>query len=411
MMRLASLLLICFAASANGQFFAGTARVDVTPPPGLVMGGYSARTQHAKGTHDPLFVTALVLENADTSVAILTVDHRYAFSQRVEDEVRRRFGIKNVLISSSHTHSGPVDVTRQLEDGLIKAAGDAQAARFPAKLAAGEGGLHLGHNRRLVKPDGSVEMFWRNAERKPTDPVDPAVTVLRVDDATGKTRAILVNYACHPTVLGPDNLDYSADYVAGLRQQLEKDFPGSLTLFALGAAGDINPYNDKEPVPGGFAVALETGKALATEAAKVARRLKPETPSKFQFAAHRHSFAHRFQPGTTVEVALGVGLISLPSAKNAIALATLSGEPFVDHQIHFRDRSDCETSLFFGQTSTLGAAGVRYLPTIEAAAQGGYGASTDTTAEAGAGEILVDRAVVQVLKFLGYLRPVPSLRY
>jgi len=104
-------------------------------------------------------------------------------------------------------------------------------------------------------------------------------------------------------------------------------------------------------------------------------------------------------------------VISLPSAANAIAIATLSGEAFVDHQIHFRDRSDCATSFFFGQTSTLGTAGARYLPTLEAASKGGYGADTDTTVEPGAGEILVDRAVVQTLKFLGYLKSVPSLRY
>jgi hypothetical protein len=404
--------LAFLATTAQAQFFAGTARVDVTPPPGLVMGGYGARKAPAAKTHDPLYVTALVLESPDTSVAILTIDHRYAFSARAEEEIRRRFGIQHVLISSSHTHSGPVDVTTQIEDGLIKAAGDAHANRFPAKLAAGTGSVYLGHNRRLIKADGKVEMFWRNAERKPTDPVDPEVSVLRIDDADGKTRALLVNYACHPTVLGPDNLDYSADYVNGLRQQLEKEFPQSLALFALGAAGDINPYNDKEPISGpAFAVAQQTGQALATESARVARRLKPESPTRLQFATQRYTFEHRFDANKTVDVAMAVGLISLPSAKNAIAIATLSGEPFVDHQIHFRDRSDCNTSLFFGQTSTLGTPGARYLPTLQAASEGGYGADTDTTVEPGAGEILVDRAIVQTYKFLGHLKKVPNLRY
>ena len=89
--RVIALAAIVFATTAQAQFFAGAARVDVTPPPGLIMGGYSARTQPAKGTHDPLYVTALVLETADTSVAILTIDHRYTFSARVEQEIRRRF--------------------------------------------------------------------------------------------------------------------------------------------------------------------------------------------------------------------------------------------------------------------------------------------------------------------------------
>ncbi len=404
-------LLFLAAATAHAQFFAGVSRVDVTPPAGLVMGGYGERKLPANSTHDPLYVTALVLESNETSVAILTVDHRYAFSARVESEVRRRFGIRHVLIASSHTHSGPVDVTTRLEDGLIKAAGDAHANRFEAKLAAGMGGVYLGHNRRFVKPDGTVEMRWRNAQRVPTDPVDSAVTVLRIDDANGKTRAVLVNYACHPTILGPDNLAYSADYIGGMRAQLEKEFPQALALFALGAAGDINPYRDKEPLSTAFDAANQAGQALATEAARVARRLKPEAPARLQFAAQRHTFEHRFEANKTVDVALGVGLLSLPAARNAIAFATLSGEPFVDHQIRFRDRSDCATSFFFAQTSTLGAGPARYLPTLEAASQGGYGASTDTTVEAGAGEILVDRAIVQTYKFLGQLKKVPNLRY
>ena len=45
-----------------------------------------------------------------------------------------------------------------------------------------------------------------------TFPVDPTVGVIRIDRGDGTPLAILVNYACHPVVFGPDNLDYSADY-------------------------------------------------------------------------------------------------------------------------------------------------------------------------------------------------------
>jgi hypothetical protein len=41
----------------------------------------------------------------------------------------------------------------------------------------------------------------------------------------------------------------------------------------------------------------------------------------------------------------------------------------------------------------------------------GYGADSSTFAEPGAGEILIDRAIVQLLKFQGRLKPVPDLRY
>src|SRR5258707_936291 len=90
----AALAILLCAISAQAEFLAGVARVDITPPPGLVMGGYSARQGTATETHDPLYVTALVLKNGDTSVALLTIDHRYAFSQRAEEEIRRQFGIQ-----------------------------------------------------------------------------------------------------------------------------------------------------------------------------------------------------------------------------------------------------------------------------------------------------------------------------
>ena len=40
---------------------AGAASVDITPPPGLMMCGYAARTESATGTHDPLTARALVI--------------------------------------------------------------------------------------------------------------------------------------------------------------------------------------------------------------------------------------------------------------------------------------------------------------------------------------------------------------
>ena len=49
-----------------------------------------------------------------------------------------------------------------------------------------------------------------------------------------------------------------------------------------------------------------------------------------------------------------------------------------------------------------------YIPTIEAAMQGGYGANYATHVEVGAGERMVDRAVVWFYEQLGKLRDVPD---
>jgi hypothetical protein len=60
------------------------------------------------------------------------------------------------------------------------------------------------------------------------------------NDAKWRRLATLVNYACHGTVLGPDNLLISADWIGAMRLKLEAEL-GGLTLFLQGAAANINP--------------------------------------------------------------------------------------------------------------------------------------------------------------------------
>jgi hypothetical protein len=393
------------------EFLAGTSRVEITPPPGHAMAGYDARKGVGTRKHDPLYATVLVLKTPETGIALITLDLRAANSARVDAEVMKRFRIANTLLAASHTHSGP----DQREDDpwwidaqnkMIDAVGEAVRNLAPARIGAGTGQVYLGHNRRRVRPDGSVEMLWRNSQKIPTSPVDPTITMLRIDDAAGEPRAILVNYACHPTVLGPLNLEYSSDYVGAMRETLERQFPSARVLFTIGGAGDINPYLDKQPPDENpWQAVKETGETLGAAAAKIVPRIATRVPNRMQFTAKAHTFDHRFEAGKNVDVALGVGLI------DEIGIVTLSGEPFVDHQIRLRDRSDCRTTLLFGLTSTKGVGNVRYLPTIRAASEGGYGGDSATLVEPGAGEILIDRAIVQLLKFMGRLKPVPDLRY
>jgi hypothetical protein len=430
-------LLLGFAAAAllpAADIAVGISRVDISPPAGHAMAGYAARKELSTGVHDPLYATVLVLKSADQSIAIVTADLHSGHSARLESEAAKRFGIANVLLACSHTHAGPVTTApaayglqipnlkfgdddpwwRATEDKLIAAVGEAAKNAAPARIGYGTGSVYIGHNRRRVLADGKVEMFWRNADKLPTSPVDPTITVLRVDAASGPSggspRAILVNYSCHPTVLGPDNLQISADYVGALRAYLEKQFPGATVLFANGAIGDINPYLDKQPVNDKPWDAVRwSGETLGEAVAKIVPRIKTAPESRLQFASKVHTFEHRFNGGEHVDVAMGVGMFG--DAKAPVCFVSISGDPFVEHQIRLRDRNDCQYSFLFSHTSTKGVPHMRYLPTIRAASEGGYGADSSTFIEPGAGEILIDRAIVQLLKFQGRLKGVPDLRY
>ena len=400
-------MVLLVAPLAAQEFRAGAARIDITPPVGHAMGGYSARKGNATGTHDPLYATVLVLENAGRKLALVTADLRSFVSTRVGEIAKQRHGIGHTIISVSHTHSGPLTWEArtpwytEAEDKMIDAIGRATASLAPATLATSSGSTYLGHNRRKVV-DGNATMLWRNADKLPSHPLDPQFTALTVTTA-GKTLAVLVNFACHPSVLGPDNLQYSADYVNGLRQTIERDIPGALALFVQGGAGDINPYRDKEPVPAGFDVAAQMGRELAAAVLPSLKRARPVSGA-LQVSANISAVANRWKPAENIDVGWTAAVIG----DGALCLLALPGEPFVEHQLTFREKSECRTSMLFGYSYSAGGVWAGYFPTIQAAAEGGYGAGYNTTVAVGAGEMLVDRAVIRIFELRGLLKELPD---
>jgi len=53
---------------------AGFARADITPAPGIHMGGYWGRTSGATGVHDPLWARALVLGSGVDRIGLVALD-------------------------------------------------------------------------------------------------------------------------------------------------------------------------------------------------------------------------------------------------------------------------------------------------------------------------------------------------
>ncbi|QQS45724.1 MAG: neutral/alkaline non-lysosomal ceramidase N-terminal domain-containing protein [Acidobacteriota bacterium] len=416
-----SVALFCLLLQVSvvaGGLRAGTARVEITPPAGHVMGGYANRKGPSTGVHDPLFATVLLLKSDQMTVAMVNCDLRSFPSERVVNEARGRKLADHVLISVTHTHSGPMTWEDQswpirehswfaaTEDRILRAIEEASGRLFEARIGSGFGEIYLGHNRRLVEPDGKTTMLWRNADRRPTAPVDPSVGVIRVDDETGTPRAILVNYACHAVVLGPDNLQISADYPGYLARRIESEFPGAVCLFVQGGAGDINPYLDKQPVDqNGFEEAKKMGHALAGEVVRVLKTIKPQAGENgsLDAIAETIEFRDRWDARKSVRTGLTTLLIN-----RRIGIATMPGEPFIELQIALRDKSELPGVFLFGYTYSDGGEWAGYIPTIRAATEGGYGAGYNTRIEVGAGEAIVDRAAVNLLKLAGILKTTPS---
>jgi hypothetical protein len=184
MLRTAIVLAVATVVSAwAGDLQIATASVDITGPVGFPMGGYGARKGVSRGTHDPLLAKVLLIKSGGKQFCIVTYDLVVMNSSRVANEARHQLGIENMLQVASHTHSGPLPKNLQaieqdpwfrgVEDKVIATLKQAQSRFVPAKFSVLESSVYIGHNRRKLNEDGSVTMFWRNADRLPTSPVDP----------------------------------------------------------------------------------------------------------------------------------------------------------------------------------------------------------------------------------------------
>jgi hypothetical protein len=85
-----------------------------------------------------------------------------------------------------------------------------------------------------------------------------------------------------------------------------------------------------------------------------------------------------------------------------IALVGVSGEFFANHSIRLKERARIKQVLFFGYCNGYH----QYFPTIEAVAEGGYGADQAVSPVAvGAGEELMNTALIWIYEMLGQIRP------
>ncbi|HVO97903.1 MAG TPA: neutral/alkaline non-lysosomal ceramidase N-terminal domain-containing protein [Bryobacteraceae bacterium] len=436
-------IAICFslmACLANATALrAGVSKVDITPAPGELMWGFESRTTPAKGTLDPLYARVLVLESGAQRLGLVTLDLGRSFGPAATEEIResaqRTSAITCLLLSASHTHSAPgVQDTykkgvppweRAAREKIKEAIRDATAHLTDARIGTGVGIAYIGHNRLRVDANGKVGWFERNPTQIPTAPVDPTVTVVRVDALDGKPLAIVVNYACHPVVFGEDNLQYSADYPAAMNRVVEQT-TGAMSFFLQGAPGDINPYYTQQPIEQDAQKMREwTGERLGKEAARVAQGIRTEAggDSSIQSSEELVKFRLRWDPQqfqaallkflgpealegyidpTAREFSIPVSTVLI---NKQIAITTFPGEPFVEFQMNWRDRCPVGTTLLAGYTNGY----YGYFPTIASAARGGYGAASAATwMEPGAGEWIIDRAVVNILKMLGRLADMPD---
>src|SRR3954453_4988177 len=237
---LAIAVLLCAPACADAALQAGAGRSDVTPPTGFPTMGYVRSDAIARGQQTRLFARAIVLQSGDRKLALVAIDLGFTPGGLVSEVATRLasrgFSERNIVVSASHTHSGPAGYANFQSDnfvaptmgtpGQFDVAGDTRLSGFliervamaivradmnlgPAKAAWGSGTLDgVTDNRSLEAhlADHGLDLPY-GAGAVAMDPggyrhtIDDEVDVLRIDRVTRRHRAIpmgaWMNFADH----------------------------------------------------------------------------------------------------------------------------------------------------------------------------------------------------------------------
>lgn len=211
---------------------AGASKVEITPPIGKAMGGYLARQGVASGVHDPLWAKVIVLKQDDLCLALVSCDLLGLDLEVVKAIEVTIPEVQHLIIACTHTHSGCAGLTPPFDRDLV----DLLKTRIPQAVRLALNNCVECRISYGSAPTKEVALNRRN----PLIPIDTDVRVLRFDDQNGQAIAGIIHYACHPTVLSHENLDYSADFPGVTCNFLSEATSVEVVMFLNGAAGDIS---------------------------------------------------------------------------------------------------------------------------------------------------------------------------
>lgn len=229
---------------------AGAASVEITPAGAVPLFGYPHVPRRATGVHDPLLACALVLRAGPHTVVLVALD-LLMLDPPTARGVRRAAAAAAgaaeacVLVSCTHTHSGPV--TAPILAWAEDVAAPAPDRRYLRTVTAAVAGAVRTATERLAP----ARLAWTAADaagvggnRHARDGVtDSEAAVLAVQAlATRRPLALAVVYGMHPTVLHEDSTLVSADFPHYTREALRGHCGrDTVVLYHTAPCGDQSP--------------------------------------------------------------------------------------------------------------------------------------------------------------------------
>ena len=294
-------------AEPQRQFRAGAATSNITPWLGISSNG-GMQDRIPGHVHDELHARALVLDDGQTRLALVTVDSCMVPRQILDAAkklVQQHTGlpIENMLISATHTHTAgtatPVFqseadaeyqlfLTRKIADAVRLAVNNLETARVG--WAVGKVPQHVFNRRWKMKPGtvplnpfGGTDQVKMNPTAgspdlvEPAGPTDPDLTIISVRALDGRPIALLANYSLHYVGAGHFSADYFGVFADRIQQLLgaDRQDPPFVGMLSNGTSGNINniDFRQQRPAEPPFARMKAVANDVAAEALRVAKSI------------------------------------------------------------------------------------------------------------------------------------------
>lgn len=289
----------------QGYLQAGVAKVAITPStPCLRWDG-----KQLSGVHRDLYARVLFLSHGSNRLALVLCDllgMAGGLVDRVREHVHRKSGLPyaSIMVACTHAHSTPdtagagnedpgylETMVEAISEGVCQAVANAQ----PVRLGWGRVPIRgLAHSRRIRMTDGrvyttryGVPSTWRVRPEliAGQGPMDPDLTVIRVESLDGKVLSVVSNFGCHASVALMSPF-VSGDYPGEAMHALENVLGESaVALCTTGTAADIDPTLEM-PFwgPRNDANASRLGRIFAAQVLECLERVQVTDESKIGIA-------------------------------------------------------------------------------------------------------------------------------
>lgn len=365
----------------------GFSTVDLPTPPDGRLAGYAVDGRIATGTADPLTATIARFQAPPARPLVWVGIDALAIGPDLHDAVQAaiqaRLPDADVLVSATHTHSAPGAWCGTIHPLLPATVDRAQIAKVAQRIGDA---LPTARPVRLLHGTAPAPGVGTNRD-DPALPIDTSVGVLAAITG-GYTIGLVVDHACHPTVLGPANTLYSPDWVAGLRAGVAQALPDTPVLFLQGAAGDVSTrFTRRAPTTD---ETHRIGRLVAASALRALEYAHPLDPAstirltRHTLTLHRRDAAAELRalhatPGTAGLDGLqvmaahpGPKTLTVPIADLSIGAARFLTAPFELQNSWGRRLADADALRFVGYTDTYRG----YLVGPEAHARSTYEATS-----------------------------------